>query len=222
MFKQFKTLAAVAVVSAGISAPALAQIELTGGLVQVAPSSVNSNDLNVNGVAVPTSVSDINGDNGFFLGLNYNIDSEFSIGFTANSGLVHTIREAGAGVGDIGRFDLETYTLTGKYRFPTESAVKPYFQAGVVHMEPRKERATVELKNAVGSNNIDIQVNRATGFLAGAGAELWTSERLGFFGEVSYSWIDTAATATVGGTTARASGIDINPVIYRLGAVVRF
>jgi len=59
MFKQIKTLVAVAAVSAGISAPALAQVELTGGLVQVAPSSVNSNNLTLNGAALPSSVSDI-------------------------------------------------------------------------------------------------------------------------------------------------------------------
>ena len=222
MFKQIKTLVAVAAVSAGVSAPALAQIELTGGLVQVAPSSVNSNNLTVNGVAVPTSISDINGDNGFYVGLNYNINSEFSIGATANMGLVHTVREAGLGVGDIGRFDLEMFTLTGKYRFPTEYALKPYFQAGLVHLHPREARATVEAKNAAGTNNINVRVNRSTGWLAGAGAEIWTSERVGLFGEVSYSWADTAANFNVNGVNVRGSGIDVNPVIYRLGAIVRF
>lgn len=222
MKTQIMSLGAAAVLAASLSAPAMAQMELSGGLIQVAPSSVNSNELTLNGAAVPSSISDINGDNGFFLGLAYNIDSEFSVGLTASQGLVHTVREAGLGIGDAGRFDLEVFTLTGKYRFPTEHAFKPYFQAGVIHMHPREARATVEMKNGMNTNNISLRVNRSTGFLAGAGAELWASEKFGWFGEVSYSWADTAASFKVDGATLRGSGIDINPVVYRLGAVVRF
>ena len=222
MFKQIKTIVAVAAVSAGVSTPALAQIELTGGLVQVAPSSVNSNNLTLGGAALPSSVADINGDNGFYFGLNYNINAEFSIGATANLGLVHTASEAGLGIGEAGRFDLEMYTLTGKYRFPTEFALKPYFSAGLVHLHPREARATAGLKAGLGTNDISLRVNRATGWMAGAGAELWASERIGLFGEASYSWVDTAATFNVAGATLRGSGIDVNPVIYRLGAIIRF
>lgn len=200
----------------------MAQLELSGGLVQVAPSSVNSDNLTLNGATLPSSVSDINGDNGYFIGLAYNIDSEFSIGATANLGLRHTAREAGLGIGDAGRFELEVFTLTGKYRFPTEMAFKPYFQAGMIHMHPREARATSELKTGLATNDISLRVNRSTGFIAGAGAEVWASEKVGFFGEASYSWADTAASFKVDGATLRGSGIDINPVVYRLGAIVRF
>ncbi|MDO8909857.1 MAG: OmpW family outer membrane protein [Pseudohongiella sp.] len=217
-----KTLGSAVILATFMSTPALAQLELSGGLVQVAPSSVNSNDLTLNGVTLPTSVSDINGDNGYFVGLSYNIDSEFSIGATANLGLTHRVREAGLGIGDAGRFELEVFTLTGKYRFPTEMALKPYFQAGVIHLHPREGRATSEMKTGLGTDNIGLVVNRSTGFIAGAGAEIWSSERLGFFGEASYSWADTAASFSVDGATLRASGIDVNPIVYRLGAIVRF
>lgn len=217
-----KTLGSAVALTAFMSTPALAQLELSGGLVQVAPSSVNSNDLTLNGVTLPSSVSDINGDNGYSFGLAYNIDSEFSVGVTANLGLRHTAREAGLGIGDAGRFELEVFTLTGKYRFPTEMALKPYFQAGVIHMHPREARATSEIKTGLGTNDITLRVNRSTGFIAGAGAEVWTSENFGLFGEASYSWADTAASFDVGGATLRASGIDVNPVVYRLGAIVKF
>lgn len=217
-----KALGSAVLLTAFMSSPAMAQLELSGGLVQVAPSSVNSDNLTLNGVTQPTSVSDINGDNGYFFGLTYNIDSEFSIGATANLGLTHTVREAGLGIGDAGRFELEVFTLTGKYRFPTEMALKPYFQAGMIHMHPREARATSEIKTGLATNDISLRVNRSTGFIAGAGAEFWTTENFGLFGEASYSWADTAASFNVDGATLRASGIDVNPVVYRLGAIVRF
>lgn len=217
-----KALGSAVLVTTFMSSPAMAQLELSGGLVQVAPSSVNSNNLLLNGAELPSSVSDINGDNGYFLGLAYNIDSEFSVGMTANVGLRHTAREAGLGIGDAGRFELEVFTLTGKYRFPTEMALKPYFQAGMIHLHPREARATAELKSGLATDNITLRVNRTTGFLAGAGAEMWVSENVGIFGEASYSWADTAATFKVDGATLRASGIDVNPLVYRVGATVRF
>lgn len=217
-----KALGSAVLLTAFMSSPAMAQLELSGGLVQVAPSSVNSDNLLLNGAELPSSVSDINGDNGYFLGLAYNINSEFSVGVTANMGLRHTVREAGLGIGDAGRFELEVFTATGKYRFPTEMALKPYFQAGVIHMHPREARATAEIKSGLATSDISLRVNRSTGFIAGAGAELWTSEKFGLFGEASYSWADTAASFKVDGATLRASGINVNPVVYRLGAIVRF
>lgn len=217
-----RVMGSAVLLTAFMSSPAMAQLELSGGLVQVAPSSVNSDNLTLNGAELPSSVSDINGDNGYFVGLAYNIDSEFSIGATASLGLRHTAREAGLGIGDAGRFELEVFTLTGKYRFPTDMAFKPYFQAGMIHLHPREARATSEIKSGLGTDNITLRVNRSTGFIAGAGAEVWASESVGFFGEASYSWADTAATFKVDGATLRASGIDVNPVVYRLGAIVRF
>lgn len=65
-------------------------------------------------------------------------------------------------------------------------------------------------------------VKHSTGFDTGAGAEERASERVGLYGKASYSWADTAASFKVDGATLRASGIDVNPVVYRQGTIFRF
>jgi outer membrane protein len=136
--------------------------------------------------------------------------------------LKHRVSESGLGIGNVGRFDLDVWTLNGKYRLLPRSEVNPYLQAGLIHIRPGSERASAGLRAGLGTNNISMQVDSATGWSLGAGLDVWLSDTMGAFGEVSYNRVKTDAAYNVAGSDLRARSIDADPLIYRAGLMFRF
>jgi hypothetical protein len=62
-----------------MSAATQAQFEVNGGVTYVSPQSVSSSQLSLNGAELPSRVSNINGNTGWFVGGAYNFNEEVSV-----------------------------------------------------------------------------------------------------------------------------------------------
>ncbi len=222
MLKTVTGAASATAIAMMFSTSAVADIELSGGFVQVAPNSVSSNELTLDGAGLGSRVTDIDSNNGWFVGASWRFNPMLSAGITYSSALTHSATESGLGIGNVGRFELDVLTATAQYRFTEDGPIRPYVQAGLIHLMIGSERPSPELISALGTSDISLSISDATGWLVGAGLDVWTTENVALFGEISYAGVETNARYNVGGADLRGRSIDVDPFVYRLGVRYRF
>ncbi len=216
------SLASAAAATVLLTAPAHAEFELFGGIQQVAPQGVSSSGLTLDGAALPSKVDDIDSDVGFFIGLGYHVTPAISVSLSYSTGMTHEAKEKGLDIGKVGRFDLDVWTLQGRYTFLEGSMVRPYVQLGAVYFDISSEKPRPQLINALGTSDISFSVQSTFGWLAGAGVDVAVSESVSLFGEVNATRVRTDGRFNVAGSSLRANSIEVDPFIYRVGVSYRF
>lgn len=98
----------------------------------------------------------------------------------------------------------------------------PYFGLGVNYTKFFDEKASSELKTALGTNDVQLELDDSFGLAGQVGADWKISDDFYFNTAVWYVDIDTEAAVKVDGVTATTVDVQIDPWVVMVGFAWRF
>lgn len=215
---KMKFLAAVAIATVAIAAPAQAEqgdFLLRGRAIIVAPTEDS-------GGIEPTFPNDgVSVTNSFApeVDLTYFVTDNIGLELIAAT-TKHDVKGKG-GLSPVGKL-VDTWvlppTLTLQYHFTPKTKVRPYVGVGVNYTLFYSEDASAGLEDAIGHTK--VKLDDSFGYALQAGADFDLSDKIFLNLDVKYIDIDTEAKLTTGGLVNRVK-VSIDPIVAGVGIGIR-
>ncbi|MCP5162805.1 MAG: outer membrane beta-barrel protein [Hahellaceae bacterium] len=217
-------------------------IIIRNGLVSVQPMD-SSNDLYIAAPelgGISNGKVSVDSDTQIGLSLTYMISSQLGIELLAATPFSHDINGSGAlaGAGKLADTKQLPPTLSVQYYFlEPSSALQPYAGIGINYTNFFQESTTSTLTNSIGAlaamkgaagvtaTSTALKLDDSIGMAAQVGVDYKMTENMGLNAAVWYADIATSGTiiadTNVGEVRANID-VDVNPMVYMVGAYIKF
>ena len=189
------------------------------GPATVDPDS-SSSAISLGGVELSGTGVSVDGDTKLGLTATYMLNNNFGVGLLASTPFQHDITESGLGIGRIGSTRHLPPTLSIQY-FPMDAAsqFQPYFGIGANYTTFFDEETDPTLDGALGDST--MKLDDSFGLALELGADYWLNDKWAINAAVWMIDIDTDAliSSPAGEVTVE---VEIDPVVYMIGAAYRF
>lgn len=215
IFKKVCTPVIVSMVGLGVVQTAFAYDEgdfiVKAGLAVVDPREESGNVLgNDDGVGV-------NSDKGVGISFTYMLSDQLGIEVLGALPFTHDVVGTGSLAGiNIGEVKHLPPTISAQYYFPVSHQIQFFVGAGLNYTLFFEEDVDSELKAALGTNDVDLELDSSTGLALQIGADVELSKELGVSAGIYWVDLETEADVIVGGATAATVDLELDPWVYRL------
>lgn len=185
-------------------------------------------------VAPDSGTSNIDQDPSLGLGVDSNTQLGITFDYALNDNWVleliaatpfsHDISgEAGLAGADIGSTKQLPPTLLAQYHFgDSNAAFRPFVGAGLNYTMFFDEQAGQDLKDTLGTDDVEIKLDDSFGLAAQIGFNYMLNEKWGIHAMASYMDIDSDAEVFADGKKALTSTVAIDPTVFMLGMKYKF
>ncbi|WP_372766899.1 OmpW family protein [Pseudoalteromonas sp.] len=220
-----KKLLTTALFTSGLlAAPAMANLSVNVGAINVNPDSGTSylNEIPTAGVSVDSNTQ---------LGItfDYAINDNWVIELVAATPFSHdisgegTIGDLAIGGTNIGSTKHLPPSLFAQYHFGSAGdKFRAFVGAGVNYTIFFDSEAGADLKAVLGTDDVELKLSNSFGLAGQVGANYMINEKWGVHVMASYIDIDTEAEVFANGQKALTSDVAIDPFVFMLGAKYKF
>lgn len=220
-----KKLLTTALFTSGLlAAPAMANLSVNVGAINVNPDSGTSylNEIPTAGVSVDSNTQ---------LGItfDYAINDNWVIELVAATPFSHdisgegTIGDLAIGGTNIGSTKHLPPSLFAQYHFGSAGdKFRAFVGAGVNYTIFFDSEAGADLKAVLGTDDVELELSNSFGLAGQVGANYMINEKWGVHVMASYIDIDTEAEVFANGQKALTSDVAIDPFVFMLGAKYKF
>lgn len=183
------------------------------GVASVQPND-SSSTLELNGTALAGVKAEVDDSTQIGLTITYMLNSNWGIELLAATPFKHDIYATGLEVKAASTKQLPPTLSLQYYPMSASSDFQPYVGVGLNYTIFFDETVDGELKSALGTDDIELDLSSSLGLAAQIGVNFAIGEKVLLNASIWYADIDTEATFDVAGTSEITADVQIDPWVF--------